>query len=340
MAGAHRTQDHPVIDALLARSDSAAFFEVVRALQAMPQHADAVPVGHQGPASREGVRFRPPLDFSFGVNEIDGCKLDTERGRFELACRFFGLYGTASPLPAVYTELLLYEDPEGRLRDFLDIFNHRLISFVYRAWEKYRHAVLYDGRGDDPISRRVRILGHLERPGEPMALLQFAGLLHQQPMSETSLEDVLGQVLGVPVAVRSCCIRWIPVPQHQRNSLGERNCTLGGLCALGQEIRSAATTYGVTVGPLPRDAYLDFLPGGSQRAALCALLDRLVGDDLDCLIAIAIAPEEAQPYHLGSPHGGLGSTTWLGEDAAHRAHALGDTVSQQLYSSNPDSKVA
>ncbi|HEX5053711.1 MAG TPA: type VI secretion system baseplate subunit TssG, partial [Planctomycetota bacterium] len=249
MAGENRTQDHPVIAALLARSDSSAFFEVVRLLQALHSRPDAVRVGHQGPPSREAVRFRPPLDFSFGVNEVDGCAPDVEHERVDVACRFLGLYGTASPLPACYTEQLLYDDPDGRLRAFLDIFNHRLISFAYRTWEKYRHSVVYDGAGDDAASRRVRLLCHLERPGEPMSLLGFAGLLHQQPLSETSLEQILNARLRVPIEVRSCHVRWIDVPEHQRSALGNRNCTLGGLAPLGRQVRSATTTFGVHVGP-------------------------------------------------------------------------------------------
>ena len=65
------------------------------------------------------------LDFSFGATDVDGITIDDE-GRYCVRSRFFGLYGTQSPLPAHYTERLLYEDPDGRLRAFLDIFNHRL----------------------------------------------------------------------------------------------------------------------------------------------------------------------------------------------------------------------
>ena len=39
------------------------------------------------------------------------------------------------------------------LAAFLDLFNHRLISLFYRAWEKYRFAVAYERGEDDRVHR-------------------------------------------------------------------------------------------------------------------------------------------------------------------------------------------
>ena len=335
-----RAPNHPLVAALLKRGNEATFHELVRILEALPQMDGAVPVGHQGPSAREGIRFAPALDLCFGATEVDGLALDEETGRFTIQSRFFGLYGTPSPLPANYTEQLLYEDPDGRLRAFLDIFNHRLLSMRYRAWQKYRHSVQYDGRGTDKMSQRMRILAHLEKLGEPVGLLGVAGLMHQQPLSEASLEQILTTVLQVPVEVRSCHIRWIQVPQHQQNELGGDNCTLGGLCALGSEMRSATTTFEVKIGPLGHKDFKHFLPMGRRRKALCDLIDRLNGDQLDCAISIEIKPEAIEPTWLGEASQGLGWNTWLGEDAPSRAATLGDTVSHSLHSPNNDPMVA
>ena len=48
-------------------------------------------------------------------------------------------------LPYCYTELILerLREKDTSFASFLDIFNHRMISLFYRAWEKYRFPVTY-----------------------------------------------------------------------------------------------------------------------------------------------------------------------------------------------------
>lgn len=324
----------------MKRGHESAFHELVRVLEALPQMQDAVAVGHQGPARREGVRFAPALDFSFGASEVDAITCDEETGQFTVVSRFFGLYGTPSPLPANYTEQLLYDDPDGRLRAFFDLFNHRLISLRHRAWCKYRHSVQFDGRGTDKMSHRMRILAHLDQLGEPIQLLAFAGLLQQQPLSEASFEQVLNAALDVPITVKSCHVRWIQVPSQQRNRLGTATSTLGGLCALGGQMKSRATTFQVHVGPLSHKDFKSFLPNGRRRKALCDLIDRLNADQLDCEIAVEIEPDAIEPTWLGEASQSLGSNTWLGEDSPLLAPILGDTVSRSLHSPSNDPMVA
>ena len=59
---------------------------------------------------------------------------------------FMGLAGTGGVLPGHYTQLLIdrVREKDFGLRDFLDLFNHRLIAQFYRAWEKCHFFVGYE----------------------------------------------------------------------------------------------------------------------------------------------------------------------------------------------------
>jgi type VI secretion system protein ImpH len=66
---------------------------------------------------------------------------------------FMGLYGVESPLPTHYIDDIT-QRREGyeAAADFLDIFNHRLITQYYRIWRKYSYpATLRKGK-DKPRS--------------------------------------------------------------------------------------------------------------------------------------------------------------------------------------------
>ncbi|MCK5942295.1 MAG: type VI secretion system baseplate subunit TssG, partial [Planctomycetes bacterium] len=73
--------------------------------------------------------------------------------------------------------------------------------------------------------------------------------------------------------------------------------------------------------------FASFLPGGRRRRELAALIDRLNGDQLDCVVSIEAGEDSIEPTWLGEDRQGLGWNTWLGEDAPEFAMRLGDHVS-------------
>ena len=85
---------------------------------------------------------------------------------------FFGLTGPSGVLPRHYTDLLMriqrdVKHPEkSALREWFDLFTHRLLSLFFRSWEKYRFFVSYE-RGQ-----------YTQQPPDPFThcLLSLSGL--------------------------------------------------------------------------------------------------------------------------------------------------------------------
>lgn len=117
------------------------FFQAVRVLgRLQPARRE---VGGERP-DQEIVRFHSYVSLAFPASEI----YELRRGKSaaeppQLWVPFMGLIGPSGALPRYYTELVLQRarQKDFALRDFLDLFNHRLISLFYRSWEKY-HALL------------------------------------------------------------------------------------------------------------------------------------------------------------------------------------------------------
>ncbi len=163
-----------VIEQLFADPKRFDFFQAVRLLErhaqqphspagATPTQGTGCPAGYPGqPVGRsaapkqELVRFHVRQSLEFPVSEIDSIARPAPSpsqpkqavspppaAQPEMVVNFMGLTGPAGVLPRHYSQLILDREREGAaaLVDFLDRFNHRLISLFYRAWEKYRAAI-------------------------------------------------------------------------------------------------------------------------------------------------------------------------------------------------------
>lgn len=149
-----------VTEHLIAAPYDFDFFQAVRVFErALPNRK---PVGLDYAPSDEIVRFRPHLSLAFPTAEIIALDPPGPDRAMQLATvTFFGLYGLNGALPTNYTQMMMElvrdlprSSPERRaMRDWLDLFNHRLISLFYRAWEKYRFHIPFErgeAKGSDP----------------------------------------------------------------------------------------------------------------------------------------------------------------------------------------------
>ena len=196
----------------------------------------------------------------------------------EMVVAFMGLFGLAGVLPRHYTELLLerVRQKDFALRDFLDLFNHRMISLFYRAWEKYRFPVAYErsrlssDAHYDPFSFSLFNLigmgtdglrGKLKSGDEP--LLYYSGLI-AQPRSACALQAMLGDYFNVPLIIKQFIGAWLRVDDENRTRLsrGDSNNELGTTTMLGSKCWDQQAGFTLAVGPLKFQQFREFLPCG------------------------------------------------------------------------------
>ena len=190
------------------------FFQAVRLLQlAAPERA---PVGVGDDPVAEAVRFSSRVSLGFPSSEIhEVTEASGTTDAVGMVVNFMGLATPASygSLPMPYTELLLEREREknNALCDFIDQFNHRLISLFYRAWEKCRFGISYERSGatDRGLFEQALfgIMGvgtsHLQNglSINPRALLARAHAFGGRSISALGLASLVSDYFRVPAAV-------------------------------------------------------------------------------------------------------------------------------------------
>jgi len=298
------------------------FFQAVRLLERL--HPDFEPVGHFSVPSSEAIRFRAHASTVFPASEIQSLR-DSDGKRAEMEVNFMGLYGPIGVLPLYYTEFIAERArlKDTALIDFLNIFNHRIISLFYRAWEKYRFLIVYE-RGDlDQVGRRLLDLIGLGTEGlqnrqkvDDGSLMFYAGLLSQQPRCAANLESLIGDLFDVPVEVQQFVGGWYKLDESTQFCMEEGadlSEQLGRGAVVGDEVWDTQGRVRLRIGPLRMERYMDFLPSGSAYAPLRAMVQFYAENEIDFEVQLILDRRDVPVCELGAEGDSgprLGWITW------------------------------
>jgi type VI secretion system protein ImpH len=299
------------------------------------------PVGGDGDPATEAVRFGVPPSLSFPAAEIAGVvrkQADAGDGRGwlqpELDLTFFGLSGPSGVLPYHYTTSLirLARERDHASAEFFDLFNHRLISLFYRAWEKYRFPMalertrLVESPEDDDFTAAINSLAGFGTPGlrgrmafEDDSLAYFAGHLSRHPRPAISLELMLQEYFGYPASLVQFMGQWLTTAEADHSCLGGfrlpgRNITLGSDVVLGERVWDVSARFRVRVGPLTYAQYKRLLPDGEDHLPIIHMVRTVAGAEMDFDIEPTLLADEVPQCQLQSahePYPRLGWNTWL-----------------------------
>jgi type VI secretion system protein ImpH len=296
------------------------FFQAIRLLERL--FPERKPLGRFTLPSEEVARLGSYPSLNFPASEIQ--YMDWREGEAPfLAVNFMGTTGPQGPLPQHYTTLILerLRTGDATLRDFLDLFHHRMLSFFYQAWEKYRFAVSYERGERDRFSHHLLDLIGLGTPGlqdrlaiPDDAFLFFAGIFGQRPHSAQALELLLNDYFEVPVEVVQLVGGWFRLDEATECCLGERDTPseqLGLGAVVGDEVWNQQARARIRIGPLTLEQYLDFLPNGSAYQPLRALLRFWTNEEIDFEVQLILKRDEVPSCELGGEDRGLPQLGWV-----------------------------
>ena len=298
------------------------FVQAVRLLQRL--RPDRQPVGGHASPGDEVVRFRSDVSAVFPKAELTRIAPPADEAPVELEVAFMGVATPASfgSLPRRYAEeiraLLRRKNPV--LRDFLDLFNHRLVSLFFRARERHYPALLFERGEDSPFEKALAAVlglgtrGLSQRLALPdRALFARAGLLAMRPMPARALEALLESVFQVPARIVQFCPARYTLEPDDQNRLGRRNVRLGEDFMMGEEIRIADARFRVRLGPLDRGDYTALLPDRPSFRELTDLVRFATRGDQEFDVQLVLAPDEPCFLRLGTgdqAEGRLGWSSW------------------------------
>ena len=206
----------------------------------------------------------------------------------------------------------------------VDLFNHRIVSLFYQAWEKYRFTVAYERGERDRLSHHLMDLIGLGTVGlqnrqavADDSLLFYSGMFAPHTRSASALQNILEDYFGVPAAVEQFAGSWRPLSRADQCEFqlgSDVSEQLGIGAVVGDEIWDQQSAARIRLGPLTLREYMDFLPEGSAWSPLRAITRFFSGDETDFELQLVLKRDDVPACELDAVKGDeaprLGWSTW------------------------------
>ncbi|TVQ33631.1 MAG: hypothetical protein EA376_01885 [Phycisphaeraceae bacterium] len=268
-------------------------------------------LGHDcfDPGARVPVRMRLSRSLVSPTGEIVAIEVPDEGApKLVLTTAMPGLAGSMS-LTSDSMTLAFAEGHPGA--EVLDLFHHRSLVLLYRAWK-------------DATGRARSLLQPLDIWSRGMfAAPEFywtLGTLVRGPVTVVSIRGLLAdRYQPLQVRVRDGMLRRTSAPEGCQAALGTSNATLANGCMVGAVISDRTCLIDVEFGPAPLEELADFLPGGGHRIQLERWLNAMLPNDALCRIVLLVQRPDmpsglggwSDGQQLGSMPSRLGRNAWL-----------------------------
>lgn len=333
MASPRRSAKHSVSELLQSEPYRFSFVQAVRLLEeSVRNKPDVRHIGGDALPSQECVRFAGYSARSFPPSEVVSLEEEEDAGTptAKITVAFMGLYGPSGVLPYHDTQRIIdHGSKQNPERDFLDLFNHRIVSLFYRAATKYRIPFAYEDSyheatpDQDVVTRSLYsvagmgldgLRGRLEIRDE--LAIEFAGLFGHRNKNAVGLTQMLGCYFNLPIDVEQFSGQWLKLSEENCSEMPSRqiplgqNCQLGTSFVIGDRLWDISGKFRIQLGPLTKSQFDQFLPGTDCLVELAQIVQLYAGNQFDFDIQLILQAAEVPEIQLGQ-QARLGQNTWL-----------------------------
>lgn len=302
------------------------FFQAVSLLEQI--YKDQVEVGHTGPVKDEIVQLLPNNSLGFPAADVARITLDENddgREKWKILQNFFGLYGPNSAAPIFIAESVNQcIDTADPLKDFLDIFNHRVLSLYYRAQKKGNTLKSVSTTHSNPISNILyAMMGRDFNTNEsnwevsPDRLLRHCSLFSSSNRNPSGLEKLISDYFSLSdVQVVPFARRRIKIPKSSQGRLSavQNHAALGESFILGEIVEDITGQFNLRIKVPDMRTFKQFQPGEARYKELIFLVNMYVQYRLGFTLEFILPTEEVRSLAISglNPDGKLGQSSWVG----------------------------
>jgi type VI secretion system protein ImpH len=299
------------------------FFAVMRLLESV----SATRFGDSKSASEDPLYLGQNPHITFASSMLDSIRKSPQTSHQWLDVNFFGLLGPNGPMPLMMSEDItrLKRKKKQQISDFLNIFHHRLLSLLYRAWANKEPSIQRDTNVNHGINHKInnyeRYIGSLAGYGLPALRKRdtmpdygkfgHVAYLAGQSKHKQGLESMLYQLFNVPANIEEFIGEWLSIGKEHQCQLRESHYAkqLGVNATLGKNSWQCQYKFKVLLGPMHYDDYLLFLPDQPKIKTVNSVIKNYVGLEFDWEITLLLIKSSIPCTTLGQS-GLLGWTAW------------------------------
>lgn len=256
-------------------------------------------VGHDSLPQNELIRFKADQHLGFPGTSISKVEIKKEQKNTETAVdmhvSFMGLTGTSGVLPQHYTELVLerMKLKDFGMREFFDLFNHRLISLYYRAWEKYRFPIGFEKSTQQSSEPFTYVLNQLSG-NKGVIGNYYAGIYNQKNRTAAGLKQILSDFCQCDIEIEQFQGKWHIIKPSEQTQLGARNnpegqyACLGVDASIGSRVWDVNSSINVCIKVGKDRSINDYFLNGTIYKHVKQILKSYLGDTINSKIQLKV----------------------------------------------------